>query len=237
MLHRTITGPGAIAMAVSEVPNLASTKFVPEDGRHLLAGAASPLWLIFGGAAVAGASWWWWASRWREAVNVEALMAIAPEPVSPGVIDEPELEAEAVAAVEALAEPAALVEASVAPALEAAPEAVIESAEAVGRTVEETPVAAEPVIQAVIEMGAEAAVTVVETGADLVEAAADDLTVLVGIGPKLSASLADLGVTRFAQIAAWTDEELGTFDALLNLKGRAERDSWIDQAKRLSTSK
>ena len=62
-------------------------------------------------------------------------------------------------------------------------------------------------------------------------------TVLVGIGPKLSASLADLGVTRFAQIAAWTDEELGTFDALLNLKGRAERDSWIDQAKRLSTSK
>lgn len=224
-------------MAVSEVPNLASTKLVPENGQHLLAGAASPLWLIFGGAAVAGASWWWWASRWREAVNVEALMAIAPEPVSPGVIDEPEREAETVAAVEALAEPAALVVAAAEPALEAAPEVVVATTEAVERAVEDIPLADEPVIQAVIEMGAEAAVTVVETGADLVEAAADDLTVLVGIGPKLSVSLADLGVTRFAQIAAWTDEELGTFDALLNLKGRAERDSWIDQAKRLSTSK
>ena len=220
-------------MAVSEVPNLASAKLVPEDGRHLLAGAASPLWLLFGGAAVAGASWWWWASRWREAVNVEALMAIAPEPVSSGVIAEPELEAETVAAVEVLAEPAALVVDAVEPDLEAAPETVLETAEAVERSVEAIPVAVEPVIETVIAMGAETAVTVVETGADLVEAAADDLTVLVGIGPKLSASLADLGVTRFAQIAAWTDEELGAFDALLNLKGRAERNSWVAQAKRL----
>ena len=60
----------------------------------------------------------------------------------------------------------------------------------------------------------------------------DDLTRLVGVGPKLAASLGELGVTTFSQIAAWTPDELASFDQLLNLKGRAERDAWIAQAKR-----
>jgi predicted flap endonuclease-1-like 5' DNA nuclease len=57
---------------------------------------------------------------------------------------------------------------------------------------------------------------------------------LVGVGPKLAASLADLGVTKFSQIAAWTPDELSSYDQLLNLKGRADRDAWIAQAKRFS---
>ena len=82
-------------------------------------------------------------------------------------------------------------------------------------------------VEAVAEQVAEAAV-------ETAKSAADDLTLLVGIGPKLSASLADLGVTRFAEIAAWGPEDLAAFDEKLNLKGRAERDAWVAQAKRLA---
>jgi predicted flap endonuclease-1-like 5' DNA nuclease len=65
-------------------------------------------------------------------------------------------------------------------------------------------------------------------------AAADDLTRMTGIGPKLSIALAERGVTRFAQIAAWTADDLAEADAALNLKGRAVREAWVAQAKRLA---
>jgi len=58
----------------------------------------------------------------------------------------------------------------------------------------------------------------------------DDLTQLVGVGPKLAAALAERGVTRFAQLAAWTTEELAAIDVALNLRGRAHRDNWVAQA-------
>lgn len=63
---------------------------------------------------------------------------------------------------------------------------------------------------------------------------ADDLTRMSGIGPKLAAGLAALGVTRFAEIAAWTAEDLAKMDAALSLKGRAVREAWVAQAKRLA---
>ena len=56
-------------------------------------------------------------------------------------------------------------------------------------------------------------------------AAPDDLTVMSGIGPKLCAALAERGVTRFAQIAAWTSKDLAEMDVALSLKGRAVRES------------
>ncbi|RVT41916.1 hypothetical protein [Sphingobium algorifonticola] len=63
----------------------------------------------------------------------------------------------------------------------------------------------------------------------------DNLLQLKGVGPKLAALLTDLGVTRFAQIAAWTDADLAAIDAKLgNFKGRPVRDQWIDQAKYLA---
>jgi len=74
----------------------------------------------------------------------------------------------------------------------------------------------------------------VEAIAPVVEAAADDLTVMTGIGPKLCAALAERGVSRFAQIAAWTAEDLAKVDAELSLKGRAVREAWVAQAKRLA---
>ena len=60
------------------LPDYATDKVEPQIAPRVAVGAASPLWLMFGGAAAAGAAYWWWASRWREAVNLEALMALAP---------------------------------------------------------------------------------------------------------------------------------------------------------------
>lgn len=64
---------------------------------------------------------------------------------------------------------------------------------------------------------------------------ADDLARIKGVGPKLVALLADLGVTSFAQIAAWSDADVERIDAQLGrFKGRITRDQWIEQARLLS---
>ena len=77
--------------------------------------------------------------------------------------------------------------------------------------------------------------TLAETILEAVPAPApDDLTTLVGIGPKLAAALAERGITTYAQLAAWTAEDAAAFDAELSLKGRVARDAWIAQAKRLA---
>ncbi|MGH7022299.1 MAG: helix-hairpin-helix domain-containing protein, partial [Caulobacteraceae bacterium] len=70
----------------------------------------------------------------------------------------------------------------------------------------------------------------VEMVAEEAEAAADDLTRLTGIGPKLAHALAERGVTTFAQLAAWTEEQTEALDAELSLKGRIARDAWVAQA-------
>ena len=58
----------------------------------------------------------------------------------------------------------------------------------------------------------------------------DDLTKISGVGPVLVGKLNDNGITAFAQIAAWTPEQVVEFDDKLNFKGRIERDDWIAQA-------
>lgn len=66
-------------------------------------------------------------------------------------------------------------------------------------------------------------------------ASGDDLLKLKGVGPKLNALLIELGVTRYAQIAGWSDADIAAIDAKLgNFKGRPVRDQWIDQAKYLA---
>lgn len=65
--------------------------------------------------------------------------------------------------------------------------------------------------------------------------AADDLARIKGVGPKLVALLGELGVTSFAQIAAWTDEDVTRIDAQLGrFAGRITRDQWVEQAKLLA---
>lgn len=66
-------------------------------------------------------------------------------------------------------------------------------------------------------------------------ASGDDLGRIKGVGPKLKALLASLGVTSFSQIAAWTDEDIARIDARLgSFAGRAKRDSWVEQAALLA---
>jgi predicted flap endonuclease-1-like 5' DNA nuclease len=64
----------------------------------------------------------------------------------------------------------------------------------------------------------------------------DDLGRIKGIGPKLSARLAELGVFHYAQIADWTPAQLAAVDAELgNFSGRPERDQWQAQARLLAS--
>lgn len=64
-------------------------------------------------------------------------------------------------------------------------------------------------------------------------AGADDLKKLSGVGPALEKKLIAGGVTSFAQIAAWTEEDIAKFDEVLSFKGRIEREGWVEQAKAL----
>lgn len=64
-----------------------------------------------------------------------------------------------------------------------------------------------------------------------VVADADELGQLKGVGPKLAARLAELGYTRFDQVAALTTDAAEALDAQLGtFKGRLTRDRWIEQA-------
>ncbi|WP_421853484.1 hypothetical protein [Novosphingobium sp.] len=64
----------------------------------------------------------------------------------------------------------------------------------------------------------------------------DDLTRIKGLGPKISTALRALGVTRYAEIAAWSEDDVARIDAQLGaFAGRATRDNWIEQAKLLSS--
>lgn len=64
----------------------------------------------------------------------------------------------------------------------------------------------------------------------------DDLGLIWGVGDKLSLMLNEMGVWHYRQIAAWTGAELAWVDARLGrFKGRAVRDDWIGQAKKLET--
>lgn len=80
-----------------------------------------------------------------------------------------------------------------------------------------------------------AAATVEIADAAPVAAEGDDLGRIKGIGPKLKALLTSLGVTSYAQIAAWTDEDIAKINAQLGtFAGRPVRDNWVEQAKLLA---
>ena len=223
----------------SFLPEFQADKIEAGTGPRLAVGVASPLWLMFGGAAAAGAAYWWWASRWREAVNLEAMLALAPEPVAPPIEAETVLEAAPEPVVEAVAlavETAEAVIDATEDAVEAVAEAALDAVEpANDATLEVIEAAAEAAPRVPLETAAlETAPDPIAESAEVAEAGVDDLTRLVGVGPKLATSLAELGVTTFGQIAAWTPEELAEIDLKLGLKGRAERDAWIAQAKRFA---
>jgi predicted flap endonuclease-1-like 5' DNA nuclease len=204
---------------------MAKSQFLPDPAKFgadaekalsLPVGLASPLWIAFAGAAAAGATFWW-MSRWMRPTNLEAmgfkpskLMEEAGD-VTVALLEEAQEAAEAVA--ETVSEAV----------IEAAPEVVVEPVvEAVAAIAPEPVTETEPVV--------EAASPEPEPVAAVIEPIIDDLTLIAGIGPKLSIVLADRGLTSFAQLAALTVDEWTDLDRTLSLKGAAIRRDWAGQA-------
>ena len=68
-------------------------------------------------------------------------------------------------------------------------------------------------------------------------AASDDVELIGGIGPTIGKRLKEHGVTTWKQVAAWTDADIAKWDAELNLRGRIQREEWVEQAKDLVAGK
>lgn len=64
--------------------------------------------------------------------------------------------------------------------------------------------------------------------------AADDLKLISGVGPALEKKLNALGITQYAQVAAFKKADVAKVDDALSFKGRIDRDDWIKQAKALA---
>ena len=69
-----------------------------------------------------------------------------------------------------------------------------------------------------------------ETAASL---SVDDLTKLSGVGPAMMKKLNSAGIKSFSQIATLSPENAKELDKNLSLKGRIEREVWIEQSKKL----
>ena len=65
---------------------------------------------------------------------------------------------------------------------------------------------------------------------DLSSGEADDLKRIKGIGPKNEDALNELGIHTFAQIAAWTPENIDWVEDFMSFPGRIQRENWIEQA-------
>ena len=70
-----------------------------------------------------------------------------------------------------------------------------------------------------------------------VELAADDVSLIGGIGPKIKEQLAAEGITSLNQIAALDDAAIFALDEKLGLKGKTKREEWVEQAKELMAGK
>ena len=63
----------------------------------------------------------------------------------------------------------------------------------------------------------------------------DDLKEIKGVGPKLEELLHENGITRFAQIAAWDEEEIDRHAELIGrMGGRIRSEDWVGQARVLA---
>lgn len=64
----------------------------------------------------------------------------------------------------------------------------------------------------------------------------DDLKLIWGVGPKMEKLMHSMGFYHFDQVAGWSADNLRWVDRRLDgFKGRASRDKWVDQAKKLAT--
>lgn len=67
---------------------------------------------------------------------------------------------------------------------------------------------------------------------------ADDLKVIVGVGPFLEKKLHAIGIYTFRQIASFTKEDVDKVNDIIEFfPGRIERDNWVGQAAELAKNK
>ena len=70
---------------------------------------------------------------------------------------------------------------------------------------------------------------------DEAPAAVDDLTAIKGLGKVKVAKLAAMGITTYAQVAAWTDEDIAEVGLKVNTSpGQIKREDWVGQARALA---
>lgn len=68
-----------------------------------------------------------------------------------------------------------------------------------------------------------------------VTTAPDDLRKLYGVGPKVEERLHSLGIRRFVDIAAWTDEDIDRIAPQLKVHAkRIRKDGWVENARELA---
>lgn len=66
-----------------------------------------------------------------------------------------------------------------------------------------------------------------------VEVAADDVSLIAGVGPKIKDQLHAEGITSLKQIAEMSDEAIFALDEKLGLKGKTKREEWVTQAREI----
>ncbi len=63
----------------------------------------------------------------------------------------------------------------------------------------------------------------------------DDLTAIKGLGKVKAAKLVAAGVTSYAQVAAWTEDDVARMGLECNTSpGQIKREDWVGQAKALA---
>ena len=55
-----------------------------------------------------------------------------------------------------------------------------------------------------------------------------------GVSEELKARMNKIGITKYEQIATFSDDEIAKVDESLSLDGRMERQDWIGQARNLA---
>ena len=67
--------------------------------------------------------------------------------------------------------------------------------------------------------------------AEVLQMKPDDLSHIPGIGPAVARKFEAEGITSLTQIAAMDDETIFALDEKLGLKGRSQREGWVQKAK------
>jgi predicted flap endonuclease-1-like 5' DNA nuclease len=91
-----------------------------------------------------------------------------------------------------------------------------------------------PAAQSDLKAASAAAAAAAQAAAGPIGAGRDALQRIAGINAEVERLLNVQGVTRYAQIAAWTAADVARFDRLLGFEGRVARENWIEQAQILA---